>query len=237
MRTTVFASIVVAVVLATGILMTSMLIPGGNTTTTTSTTTNTTTPGQGYGALAVQYLESRRDDVLFYWMCNSTFVNVNLTEYYRQASPDAFVDGVFLKRGATNTINVLFAPFDLNITGQGTISEAEWASLSGSLINDSVGPMEDALSHPEYFPSTWPIDFFVDIYFDDDTFFYLGYTKSDGLAFIQNGTWSGGYSPNGWPEITGFIGSGYWLIEGGHLHDALADMYTTITQTVSFPSP
>jgi len=237
MRSTVLAAVVVALIVAGGLVATSIWFPGRNTTTTTTTTT-TTHHGNGFGAMAMEYLQSKRNDVLFYWMCNSTFVNNNLTFHYQQSNDSAYVDGVCMKHeGPTNEIRVLFAPSDMNITGIGSINQATWESFSGLLVNDSVGQMDDALSHPQSWPNSWPIDFFIEIYFNDNTLFYLGYTKNDGLAYIQNGTWTGNYMPNGWPWVTGYASTGYWLLEEGHLQSPLAQLYEIITQAVSYPSP
>jgi hypothetical protein len=140
-------------------------------------------------------------------------------------------------QGSTNEIRVLFAPYDIISPGTGYVDQATWESFGGLLVNDSVGQMDDALSHPQSWPNSWPIDFFIEIYFNDNTLFYLGYTKNDGLAYIQNGTWTGNYMPNGWPELATYASTGYWLVEGGHLQGALARLYEIITQTVSYPSP
>lgn len=186
--------------------------------------------------MAMEYLQSKRDDVLFYWMCNSTFVNVNLTLFYRQSNASAFVDGVYMKHEQPlNQVRVLFSPFDKNVTGIGSVDQTTWDSFSGLLVNDSIGQMDDASSHPQYWPNTWPIDFFIEIYFNDNTLFYIGYTKSDGLAYIQNGTWTGNYAPNGWPETTNYATTGYWLIEGGHLSSPVVQLYDIITQAASYP--
>jgi len=235
MKSTVSAAVVVALLVAGGLIATSIWLPGIHTTTTTTTTT-TTHPGSGFGPMAMEYLQSKRNDVMFYWMCNSTFVNSNLSLYYQQSNASAFVDGVYLKRGdPANEIRVLFSPFEEDITGIGSLDQNTWDLFSGLLVNDSIGKMDDASSHPESWPNSWPIDFFIEIFFNDGTLFYLGYTKSDGLAFIQNGTWTGSYTPNGWPEVTGYASTGYWLMEGGHLHNPLVELYGIITNAVSYP--
>lgn len=184
----------------------------------------------------MEYLQSKRDDVLFYWMCNSTFVNFNLTRYYKWTNSSAYVDGVYMKHhGISNEIRVLFSPFDVVPPGNGSIDKATWDSFSGLLVNDSIGQMDDASSHPSNWWDIYPPDFSVDVFFNDNTTFHFGYIKSEGLAYIMNGTWTGGYMANGWPEWTGYSSTVYWLIEGGHLQDALVQLYGIITNAVSYP--
>lgn len=228
----VFAAVIVAVVITAGVVFIGMNLPGGGVIPTTTTTTPTGSMGS-LGARAADYLNSMRDNVVYYWMSNSTFVNLNLSTYYDSVHPGAFVDGVQMMENETGgQINVLFNPFYDNIVGTGILSENEWNSLSGSIIDDGIGQMEEAASHPTGdWPHTWPVDFFMDAYFDDNTFFYFGYTSSDGFVFIQNGTW---VEVDGRPQPVSF-NPGYWLEEGGHLQTPLLNLYTTITTKVSYP--
>jgi hypothetical protein len=169
-------------------------------------------------------------------MCNSTFVNVDLSTFYDAQQSGAFVDGVQMWRNATDycRIEVLFAPWDSHITGSDWLDPAEWFSLSGSLIDDGIGQMADATSHPTDWPQTWPVDFFVEVYFEDLSMFYIGYTSGDGLVYVANGTWTGFYTEWGWPEVSGYS-QGYWLHEGGHLQTPITNFYEAITGTVSYP--
>ena len=163
------ASIIVAVIITAGVLIVATNLPGGGiiptTTTTTTTTTSPTTtttptnPVNALGAKAALYLNSMRDNVIYYWMCNSTFVNLNLSTYYDSIHPGAYVDGVYMTENETGgEINILFHPYYDNIVGKGTLSEAEWNSLSGSIIDDGIGQMEEATSHPSGdWPHTWQL--------------------------------------------------------------------------------
>ncbi|MGV9170568.1 MAG: hypothetical protein ACOC38_11590 [Promethearchaeia archaeon] len=227
----VIASVIVGVVVIAGFLAVSYLLPGGE-----SPPDGPTGPDGGFGTRAAEYLNSRRDDVAFYWMCNSSFVNERLTQYYQETEPDAFVDGVrMIKNQEIGTIEVLFAPYSANLTGTGQVSLDGWASMSGSLVDDAIGQMSDVESHPDHFPSTWPIDFYVSIFFDDNTFFYIGYTEADQMVFLQNGTWSGQFTEYGHPETTGYADTGYWLDANGLMTDAIDEFYEVITENVSYP--
>ena len=177
-----------------------------------------------------------RDNVIYYWMCNSTFVNLNLSTYYDSIHPGAYVDGVYMTENETGgEINILFHPYYDNIVGKGTLSEAEWNSLSGSIIDDGIGQMEEATSHPSGdWPHTWPIDFYMTVYFNDSTCFYFGFTSGDGFVYIRNGTWSGISEFEGEPTVISW-GQGYWLNEDGHLQVPLQNLYNVITSTVSYP--
>ena len=231
-------AVVLAIVVGAAMFTSSLWLPPGDGTTTTSTTTPTTTPpAEGYGPLAAEYINSRRDDVVAYWLCNNTFVNVDLTTFYQQTEPSAYVDGVLMKRfGVETQLEVLFHPYYAGLVGTGSLTEVEWNSLSGSIVDDGIGQMSNAASHPNDFPASWPPRFYLDIFFDDNTFFFCGFTEGDGLVYIQNGTWTGEYRENGWPEITGFSDVGYWLIEGGRLQAPMTNLYNAITQNVDYPS-
>ena len=237
MNRTMLAAMVVAIVIAGGLLAASTFIPGGILPTTTPTTTTTTGPnGSNYGIRAANYLNSRVDNVEFYWLYNCSFVNEDLSAFYQETEPSVFVDGVKMVRGVEGVdIEVLFAPYDHNIVGTGSISLNDWGILSGSIINDGIGQMSDAVTHPDDWPHTWPVDLILEIYFDDDTFFQFGYTSSDSLVYLQNGTWTGGFTEWGWPDIVGLDGPAYWLNEGGHLTTPMNNLYTSITSNTPYP--
>ncbi len=188
------------------------------------------------GAITAEFLNSKRDDVQFYWMCNSTFVNEDLTDFYKQSEPSAYVDGVLMNRTAIGgDIGVLFSPWHSNIVGVGEIQTAEWDSLSGAIIDDGIGLMEEPTTPPMGdFLLSWPITFYFEIYFDDGTCFFAGFSSIDGYLYIQNGTWSGEFSDFGWPIPTSWH-SGAWLLEGGYLSVGMNAMYTVITSNVSYP--
>jgi hypothetical protein len=236
----ILASITVAIVVVSAVITAIVFLPGltpTNPTTTTPTGPTTTEPTNGgkYGPLAADYLTSRRDDVHFLWIYNCSFVNERLSNYYKQTNSEAFVDGVKMIRNTTHAwAQVLFAPWDSNIEGFGDISLDDWSTLSGSLVDDGLRQMADATTPGEGFPSTWPVDFIIDIFFDDLTFFFIGFTSTDGLVYIQNGTWTGSYTEYGWPEIDEYF-PGYWLEEGGYLQTPMDNLYNTITQAVSYP--
>ncbi|MFW9974695.1 MAG: hypothetical protein ACFFDQ_05500, partial [Candidatus Thorarchaeota archaeon] len=206
----VAAALIAAVILIAGVYAIAIYFPGLD---------NGPPPGpKSLGAITAEFLNSKRDDVQFYFMCNSTFVNEDLTNFYNQSEPGAYVDGVLMNRTATGgDIGVLFSPWQSNIVGAGEIPTAEWDSLSGAIIDDGIGLMEEPTTPPTgYFPLSWPITFYFEIYFDDGTCFFAGFSSIDGYLYIQNGTWSGEFSDFGWPIPTSWY-SGAWLLEGGYL--------------------
>ena len=224
----VFASVIAAIVLTAGVFAVAIYFPGEG---------NGLPPDPtSLGAITAEFLNSKRDDVQFYWMCNSTFVNQDITDYYAQSEPSAFVDGIRMNHTATGgEILLLFAPYHAGIRGTGQISTTEWDSLSGTIIDDGIGQMEAPEVPPVgNFPLTWPIDFYFDVFFDDNTCFLVGFTSTDGYLYIQNGTWSGEFSSYGHPIVTGWD-DGAWLLEGGHLSAGINALYTTITTNVSYP--
>lgn len=246
MGKTTLVSFIVAIVVVTGVLSAAFILPNLPTesiTTTTSTnhdTTSTTPPPNGtrnFGPLAANYLTSRRDDVEFYFIYNCSFVNENISHYYQQREEDdsIFVDAVKMWRNATSAFaQVLFSPCDDNINGFGEFSLTDWNALAGSIIDDGIRQMIDATTHPTEFPDAWPVDVHFEIYFNDNTFFYIGFTKSDGKVFMQNGTWSGEFTEYGWPEITEYF-SGHWLDEGGYFRTPTLNLFDTITTNVDYP--
>jgi len=233
LQTTMIAAVAVAVIIVGGFLAVTVFLPDGE----TSPTNGPNGSDGSFGVKAGGYLNTRRDDVEFYWMCNSTFVNENLTEFYQRNEPTAFVDAVRMtKTSEHGLIEVLFAPYTANLVGTGEIPLHQWNIMSGVLIDDAIAQLSDAEEHPDDFPSTWPIDFYVSIFFDDNTFFYLGYTSSDQMVYLQNGTWTGSLTEHGHPEITGYAETGYWLNSDGLLTDPLESFYNVITENVGYPS-
>lgn len=224
----VAATVISAVILIAGVYAIAIYLPGQG---------NGSTPGpKSLGAITAEFLNSKRDDVQFYFLCNSTFVNEDLTDFYEQSKPGAYVDGVLMNRTATGgDIGVLFSPWQSNIVGTGTILAAEWDSLSGAIIDDGIGLMEEPITPPTGdFPLSWPITFYFEIYFDDDTCFFAGFSSIDGYLYIRNGTWSGEFSNFGWPIPTGWD-SGAWLLDGGYMSAGMNALYTVITTNVSYP--
>ena len=234
----VYASILVAIVITSGVVLIGINLPGGGIipTTTIPTTTTPMNPVNGLGARAATFLNSMRDNVVAYWMSNSTFVNLDLSTYYDSVHPGAFVDGVYLSETETGgEINVLFSPYLDNIVGTGTLTENEWNGMSGSIIDDGIGQMDAAADPPSGdWPHTYPIDFYMYAFFNDSTYFYFGYTGSDGIVFMQNGTWTGSVTDEGGPRPTGGD-AGVWLDDGGHLELPLQNLFATITNAVSYP--
>ena len=223
-----FAALIAAVVITAGVFAVAIYFPGEG---------NGPDPDPtNLGYQVAEFINSKRENVQFYWMCNSTFVNQNITDYYTQSEPSAFVDGIKMNRTATGgEIILLFAPWHAGITGVGQISTTEWNTISGTIVDDGIGQMEAPDTPPTgEFPLSWPIDFYFSIYFDDDTCFMAGFSYSDGYLFIQNGTWSGEFSPYGWPITTGWD-DGTWLVEDGHLTAGIEALYTSITTSVSYP--
>ena len=238
MSSKIYASVLVAVVITAGVVLVGLNLPGGGIIPTDTNTTPTTSTGpvHGLGARAATYLNSMRDNVVYYWMSNSTFVNQNLSSYYDSVHPGAFVDAVYMTENETGgEITVAFHPYYDYIRGTGILSENEWNSLSGSLIDDGIGQMEEAESHPtDQWPHTWPVDFFMYAYFNDYTYFYFGFTGSDGFVFLQNGTWTSSTDDD--RPIPTSDEEGYWLEENGHLQTPLLYLYSTITSKVSYPA-
>ncbi|MCK5151560.1 MAG: hypothetical protein KAQ65_06965, partial [Candidatus Thorarchaeota archaeon] len=178
----------------------------------------------------------RREDVAFYSILNCTLVNVDLSNHYTETQPGAFVDIVKLfKTGAGGDIEVGFSPYDANILGSGEITVAEWETLSGQFVN-SIEVMPDATNPPESFPSTWPIDLYMGIYFNDNTFFQIGFTESDQMVNLVNGTWTGNFNDMGWPEHSGYSSQEYWLNATGLLVQPMDALFSLITDNVPYPS-
>lgn len=232
----VYASVLVAVIVTAGIFIAATNLPGGGIDPTTTPTTTPTDPMNGLGARAALYLNSMRDNVVYYWMSNSTFVNGDLSDYYNSAHPGAFVDGVYMTENETGgEINVLFSPYDQYIVGKGVLTENEWNGMSGAIIDDGIGQMEEAANPPAGdWPHSFPIDFYMFAFFNDSTFFYIGLTNSDGFVYIQNGTWTGSVHEEGGPRPITYE-EGYWLVENGLLVQPLQSLYSTITNSVSYP--
>jgi len=224
----VMASMLAAIVITAGVVALAIYFPGGNNPIPPTPTS--------LGALTAAFLNSMRDNVQFYFMCNSTFVNQDISDYYAQSEPGAYADAVMMNRTATGgNINVLFSPWYAGIVGTSQISTSEWNSLSGTIIDDGIGNMEAPENPPAGdFPLSWPIDFYFNVFFDDNTCFFAGFSDSDGFLFIQNGTWSGEFTDHGWPVQTGWD-DGAWLLEGGHMAAGLDALYTIITTNVSYP--
>jgi hypothetical protein len=206
------------------------LIPTG---TTTTTTTTTTTPNGGFGIRAANYLESRRGDVSFYWIYNCSFANSDLSTFYAQSEPTAFVDGVkMLQTESGANIEVLFSPYDANIIGTGDLSVAQWETLGGTLVN-TLGDLPDAEGIPEI--TDWYPTFNIGIYFDDGTFLALQYFGADQKLDLTNGTWDG-FNAWGWPNDTSYDFTPHWLDTGGLLEGPISNFYTAITENAPYPS-
>jgi len=218
------ASVLAAVVLTAGVVAVAIYFPGIG-------------PGDpdpdptSLGARTADYLNSMRDNVQHYFIANCSFVNEDITGFYQQTEPTAFVDGIRMNRTESGgDIDVLFAPWDASIVGSGSISTVEWNSLSGIIVDDGIGQMNETTDPG---PGMWPPDLYFAIFFDDLTCFHLMLSNAEGVVRIQNGTWSGTYS-NGWPVSVTF-GEEYFLEEDGHLASGVAALYSAITSTVSYP--
>ncbi|MHA1965345.1 MAG: hypothetical protein ACXACG_15765 [Candidatus Thorarchaeota archaeon] len=224
----VYAAMIAAIIITAGVVALAVYFPGGNGPIPPTPT--------GLGAETAAFLNSMRDNVQFYFMCNSTFVNEDITDFYAQSEPGAYVDAIVMNRTATGgDIQVLFSPWQADIVGTGQISTSEWNSLSGTIVDDGIGKMNATEDPPtDSFPLSWPIDFYFYVYFDDGTYFFAGFANSDGLLYIHNGTWTGEFSEFGWPIPTGSA-TGAWLDEGGHLSAGINALYATITTSVSYP--
>jgi hypothetical protein len=221
------ASIVAAVVITAGVFAIAIYLPGTGPNNPTLTS---------LGAKTASFLNSMRDNVEFYFFANSTFVNDELTSYYAQSHPDAYVDGVRMNRTATGgSIDVLFSPWTADIVGSGQVSTTEWNGLSGQIIDDGIGKMDAPVTPPNgTFPMNWPLAFYFTVFFDDNTCFFAGFSDVDGFLYVQNGTWTGEVGAFGWPMVSGWE-EGYWLVEGGHLAAGMTALYTAVTTRVSYP--
>ncbi len=231
-RSTSIVAVVIAIVAVAGLFTASTLINNVIPTTTT-TGTNTNPPSGNYGIRAATYLESRRDDVVFYWMYNSSFVNEDLSDFYKTSHPDAYVDGVRMNRtDAGGIINVLFAPWSAGIIGEGVLPSSEWETMSGSLVN-TIESLADYPGTPEI-PDWYPT-FTIGIYFDDGTFFLLQYYSAQQAVSLINGTWDG-FNEWGWPNDISFAQTELWLDAANRMETPMNDFYTAITETVAYPS-
>ncbi len=233
-NTAVISAIVIAVVIIGGMYAAISYFPNGSTTTTTTTTT--TNPSGSYGIRAANYLNTRRGDISFYWIYNSTFVNTRISEFYQESHAGAYVDGVKMQySGSGANIEVLFAPWDQNITGTGSINESLWETLGGSLVDGAIGQMAD---NPDQDTQVWnegPPSLIIEIYFNDNTFFSLGYSETDNLVNLNNGTWTGGFTEWGGPVVTS-TGARHNLLPNGLLVAPMDAFFAAITQNVAYPS-
>jgi len=220
----VFAAMIAAVVLTAGIYAIAIYFPGDG---------NGTPPDPtNLGYKVAEFLNSMRENVQHYFIANCSFVNENITGFYQQTEPTAFVDGIMMNRtGTGGTIDVLFSPWDAHIVGSGSISTTEWNSLSGIIVDDGIGQMNESDSLPG--SDMWPPDLYFAIFFDDLTSFYVQFSSAEGLVLIQNGTWTGEYM-DGWP-VSATFGDEFYLDEDGYFTAAIDALFTTITSTVSYP--
>ncbi len=234
MSTAMTSAIVIAIIVVSGLFAATMLFPGIIPTTPTTTPTTPTTPQNGgFGIRAADYLNSRRGDVSFYWIYNCTFVNPDLSTYYAQTEPSAYVDGVKMLQTASGAnIEVLFSPYDSNIVGTGSLSVAQWETLGGTLIN-TLDDLPDSEGTPEI--TNWYPTFNIGIYFNDGTFLALQYYYADQKLDLSNGTWNG-FTEWGWPQDTSYDPTSHWLDTGGLLDGPVSNFYTAITENAPYPS-
>ena len=221
----VFASLMAVVVVTAGVVAIAIYFPGAG--------PGPDPPGpSSLGAKTADFLNSMRDNVEFYFIANSSFVNEDLTDFYAQSEPTAFVDGVMMNRTETGgEIDVLFSPWDAGIVGSGEITTTQWNSLSGLIVDDGIGQMNESETTPDL--GMGPLDLYFAMFFNDSTCFTLLYWSASGLVQIYNGTWTGEFV-DGWP-VGGSVSEEYWLVEDGHLATAINALYATITTTVSYP--
>ena len=220
----VFASMIAALVLTAGVFAVAIYLPGIGPGPDTGPTS--------LGALTAEFLNSMRDNVQHYFVANCSLVNEDITGFYQQSEPTAFVDGIRMNRTSTGgEIEVLFSPWDARIIGTGTVSTEQWNGLSGTIVDDGIGQMNETDSDPGSI--TGPPDLYFAIFFDDLTCFHLFFSSDEGVVRIQNGTWTGTYE-NGWPRSATF-GEEFFLEEDGHLTAAMDALYSIITTSVSYP--
>jgi hypothetical protein len=188
---------------------------------------------QPLGSATAAYLDSHSGDISFIWMHNCTLVNDNLSRSFSNGQESVYVDGLYIFLNGTSPIEkVLFAPYYENKSAQGQLITEQWNDLKRSLISEGIGRMIAAETHPEYFPHTWPISLMIEVYFEDLTFFYMGYEATDGLAYIQYGTWTGHLLLNGWPEVSDFQSQSNWLDADHYLDYAMTRIFEITTSAV-----
>ncbi len=234
---TALTATLIAIVIGSGLVIAAMWASQTNPSVTTTPTTTTTTTGSGYGALTAHYINSRRDDVVFMWSCNNSLVNEQLTDYYRTNHSNAYVDGLYMIRNTSGYFaDLLFAPYYANLTGSGKMAQDDWEAISGALVDDGIGKMPDATTHPTE-PNFASVNFSIDIYFNDNTFLSIYSFNDSNLVWIANGTWTGGLTEFGWPDITSFdYEHAIWLLENDLLNSAKTLIYDTVTSVVSYPA-
>jgi hypothetical protein len=222
----------------TGTTSTTTTTTGGSTQTTgpTSTTTIPTTPTvKTYGQLAAEYINSRRSDIEFFFHFNCSFVNQNLSSYYNSIHPGAYVDGLYmLNVNESPFIRVLFAPYYDNIKGEENITQLQWETLSGMLVDDGIANMPNAISHPSDPYENFPPEYMTVVCFVDGSAFNLFFDEASGTVYIANGTWSG-FNEYGWAMTSYDYSNGQWLIEDGHLNTYLESLYDIVTENVAYP--
>jgi hypothetical protein len=230
MSTAMTSAIVIAVIVVSGLFVATIYYPGVIPTTTP--TTPTTIPNGGFGIRAADYLESRQGDISFYWIYNSSFVNTDLTTFYNQSQPGAFVDGVIMRQTTEGAdIEVLFAPWDANIVGNGTLDTTQWTNLENSVVTALEGFSDT--TYPDL--DNWYPTFNFGVYFNDGTFFSMQYWESGGVLDLSNGTWDG-FSSHGFPNDTSYDPTSHWLLANGLLEGPISNFYTVITENVPYPS-
>jgi hypothetical protein len=239
-RTAMYA-IVVATVVLSSVFAVSMIVNDFPTPTTTNTiptttpTTPTTLPENGYGVRAADYLNSRRDDVMFYWLSNCTLVGNNLMDYYQSTDPGFYMDAVYMWGNTSTGVDiqlVVWDPWGTITVDQGTCTDIEWGEMNGALIDDGLAQMSDATTHPEDWIQLEPFSLWCVVYFDDNSFLMITYSEPENLVALVNGTWSGTFFEDGQPNITGYSEEIHWLIAEDHLVNGMEKMYTTITEAV-----
>ncbi|MFW9918529.1 MAG: hypothetical protein ACFFED_02950 [Candidatus Thorarchaeota archaeon] len=224
---TAISAVVVAIVVVSGLFVVTVLLPPG----TPTTTPTTTGPNGGYGIRAADYLNNRRGDVEFYWTCNCTLVNTDISSYYAETVPEAFVDGVLMNRtDSGGIINVLFSPWSERHIGIGELSVTQWENLAGTVVN-TIEDLPDYVGIPEI--ESWYPTLNLGIYFNDGTFFALQYFASDGVVSLSNGTWDG-FSEWGWPNTTGYDPNDHWLQSAGLMDIPMTALYSIVTENVPY---
>ncbi len=225
------ASVLVACLITVGVFTAAIYLPGMN------GGPGPTNPSGSLGTRVATYLSSRADDVEFYWMCNCTLVNVDLTQFYDSQHSGAFVDGVYVNRsGSDHEIVVLFSPYNVAPVGRGDISVSAWTTITAAIIDNGIAQMDDIEgAPPDEAPSAFPLNIYFSIFFDDDTCFLAGFSSEDGYFWMHNGTWTGGFTESGHPDVTSWSLTPIWLVEGGHMATAISQLYTAVTSTVSYP--
>ncbi|MHA1808671.1 MAG: hypothetical protein ACTSX2_14000, partial [Candidatus Thorarchaeota archaeon] len=173
-------------------------------------------------------------DIKFFWTCNNTLVNDNLTAFYRESSSDVYVDGVSIRATENGARVDLFLTLSRELTTRTTeIDNSTWDSLGKALLDQGVRQMHNTTPGMK---SIWDYGtprFYIEVYFSDGVYYVIGMVNEPRIVQITCGFWSGYFNDNGFPDTTGFASEVLWLLEEGHLQSFRELFYQTLTQNIT----